>query len=58
MLRLADAGQGDVVKLRGYEGEWRLRVGVWRVRFTFEHETHTIRVLRVLHLREHTEVST
>ncbi len=52
VLRLADAGQGDVVKLRGYEGEWRLRVGDWRVRFTFERETHTIRVLRVLHRRE------
>ena len=52
MLSLAGTGHGDVVKLRGYEGEWRLRVGQWRVRLAFEHETRTIRVLRVLHRRE------
>ena len=31
--RYATTGQGDVRRLRGSEGELRLRVGDWRVRF-------------------------
>ncbi len=50
--RLADTGHGDVVKMQGHEREWRLRVGDYRVRLTFESPVRTIRVLRVLHRRE------
>ena len=49
---LADRGQGDVRRLRGYEREWRLRVGDWRVRLTMDAQTRTIQVLRILHRRE------
>jgi mRNA interferase RelE/StbE len=38
---------GDVVKLTGVEGEWRLRVGDWRVRFQRD-SSGVIHVLRVL----------
>ena len=46
--RLAQTGYGDVTRLHGQEKEWRLRVGQWRVRLTFESESHVIRVFRVL----------
>jgi len=46
--RLAETGYGDVVPLRGREGEWRLRVGQWRVVFTFDEVNERIVVLRVL----------
>lgn len=46
--RLAETEQGDVKRLRGYEGEWRLRVGDWRVRLTFNYATDSIEVLRIL----------
>ena len=32
----ATSGQGDVQKLAGTANEWRLRVGDWRVIFTFD----------------------
>ncbi|MGH2610600.1 MAG: type II toxin-antitoxin system RelE family toxin [Tepidiformaceae bacterium] len=34
----AREGRGDVRKLQGRPGEWRLRVGDWRVLFTLESE--------------------
>lgn len=46
--RLATAGQGDVKRLRGYDREWRLRVGDWRARFTYHYDSGVILVLRVL----------
>ena len=46
--RLADGGQGDVRKLQGSGVEWRLRVADWRVRFVYDYEVTTIRVIRVL----------
>jgi mRNA interferase RelE/StbE len=48
LVRLASTGQGDVTRLRSDEPEWRLRVGDWRIRFTYEVPTQTIVVLRVL----------
>lgn len=50
--RLADTGHGDVAKLQGHDQEWRLRVGDYRVRLTFDSQARDIRVLRVLHRRE------
>ncbi len=46
--RLAVSSYGDVVPLRGRAREWRLRVGRWRILFTYEHATGNILVLRVL----------
>ena len=46
--RLARTGHGDVKHLRGHEHECRLRVGMWRVRFTSDAERTTIIVMRVL----------
>jgi mRNA interferase RelE/StbE len=45
---LAEADQGDVKKIQGTEDEWRLRVGDYRVRFTFAGPPPTILVLRIL----------
>jgi mRNA-degrading endonuclease RelE of RelBE toxin-antitoxin system len=38
--------EGDIRKLNTVE--WRLRVGDWRVRFSFDDENQVIVVLRVL----------
>ncbi len=43
-----DPGTVDVLKLRGREAEWRLRVGHWRVRLAFDAPSHAILVQRVL----------
>ena len=48
LYRLDETGHGDVKRLRGYEDEYRLRVGRLRVRFTFEPSGRDILVLRVL----------
>jgi mRNA interferase RelE/StbE len=48
VTRFATMGEGDVRRLRGYEREWRLRVGQWRVRFTLSPDLQTLIVLRVL----------
>jgi mRNA interferase RelE/StbE len=32
----AETGQGDIRKLAGRSGQWRLRVGSWRVIFVFD----------------------
>jgi mRNA interferase RelE/StbE len=39
---------GDVRKLQGSDDEWRLRVGEWRVRFTYVEMQHEVHILRVL----------
>jgi len=46
--RLARTGDGDLIKLKGYDETWRLRVGDWRVLLTFDGASQTISVLRVL----------
>jgi mRNA-degrading endonuclease RelE of RelBE toxin-antitoxin system len=38
VVRFAEEGYGDVKKLKGEEGEYRLRVGPYRVFFTFTQE--------------------
>lgn len=38
----------DIRKLEGQGDEWPLRVGSWRVRFTFDDATNSINILRIL----------
>ncbi|NPV80489.1 MAG: type II toxin-antitoxin system RelE/ParE family toxin [Firmicutes bacterium] len=42
----------DLKKLQGSPGEWRLRVGDWRVIFRIEREQELLYILRVRHGRE------
>ncbi|MBE3110448.1 MAG: type II toxin-antitoxin system RelE/ParE family toxin [Acidobacteria bacterium] len=46
--RFVDTGHGDVRRLMGYEREYRLRVGDWRVRFA-QQVDGSLLILRVLH---------
>jgi mRNA interferase RelE/StbE len=46
--RLATTNQGDVKRLAGPAPEWRLRVGAWRVRFTYDVDAGTMTILHVL----------
>ena len=55
--RLAVSEQGNVERLKGFDPpEYRLRVGVWRVRYCYERAgkdgDEGISVVRVLHRRE------
>ena len=50
--QLAEHNAGDVVKLAGQVGLYRLRVGDWRVIFTFEERGQTVLVQRVLNRRD------
>ena len=50
--RYTNEGLGDVVKLRGRQEEWRLRVGEYRVRFRRDTANQTIVVFRVQPRRE------
>jgi mRNA interferase RelE/StbE len=50
--RLAEAGHGDVSSLRPPLEDLRLRVGDWRVRFSYEADTEVIHILHVKHRRE------
>jgi mRNA interferase RelE/StbE len=52
--RLAEHNVGDVRKLAGGIGEYRLRVGDWRVIFTFEDSGRALVVGRVLRRNEGT----
>lgn len=50
--RLAEHNLGDVRKQAGTVDEYRLRVGDWRVLFTFEDNGQTLLVSRVLNRRD------
>jgi mRNA interferase RelE/StbE len=52
VTRYAETGHGDVKSLKGHVGEYRLRVGDWRVRFALDAARSEIVVLHVLHRRE------
>jgi mRNA interferase RelE/StbE len=52
--RLAATGHGDVVKLAGQDNLYRLRVGDWRVIFSYENGGLVILALRVLRRNEGT----
>ncbi len=48
MVRFAEANLGDVAKLSGKDpAEYRLRVGGWRVRFTWDQVSRALTVLHV-----------
>ena len=52
VAQLAEHNIGDVKKLAGAPGKYRLRVGDWRVLFSFEDSGQTVLVLRVLNRRD------
>ena len=52
MRRFADEYVGDVVKLVGQGGLYRLRVGDWRVIFAYEDGDLVVLALRVLNRRD------
>ncbi len=54
VTRLAETGQGDVTKLAGSGGEYRLRVGDWRVRFAYDVDADVLVVTRILRRNEGT----
>jgi mRNA-degrading endonuclease RelE of RelBE toxin-antitoxin system len=48
ILRFAETQQGDVLKLAGkHPPEYRLRVGGWRVRFSWNQPSGTLTILHV-----------
>ena len=50
--RYGAKGGGDIKKLQGRSGEWRLRSGDWRVNFGSVPELDAIHVLAVLNRRD------
>ncbi|MGE3269400.1 MAG: type II toxin-antitoxin system RelE/ParE family toxin [Chloroflexota bacterium] len=52
MTGYADTGHGDVVKLTAADGAYRLRVGDWRVIFTYEDRGFVVLALRVMNRRD------
>ena len=50
--RYAETGNGDVTKLTGEAGLYRLRVGDWRVIFSYEDGGLVVLALRVLNRRD------
>ena len=50
--RFAAGDGGDVKKLQGRPGEWRLRVGDWRVIFAADTTLDAIDVLALLNRRD------
>ena len=49
--RLAETGRGDIRQLHGPTSDWRLRVGDWRVRFSFL-DNGVILILRAQNRRD------
>ena len=52
VARYADHELGDVLKLSGRSGLYRLRVADWRVLFTVEDDDGILLILRVLNRRD------
>ncbi len=50
--RFSTEGQGDIETIKPFCGEYRLRVGDWRVRFALDHARREMVVLHVLNRRE------
>lgn len=51
---LTRSNQGDVLKLTGRSEQWRLRVGDWRVLFTYDYAARILTVLAVKRRNEGT----
>ena len=53
IARVAEGRYSGLKKLRGSSsGDWRLRVGDWRVILTFDYPNNAVTVWRVLHRRD------
>ena len=52
--RFMRTGQGDVKKLSGSRGQYRLRAGDWRVRFTIDSEASAMVISQVSRRNEAT----
>jgi len=50
--RFVASGLGDIAYLRGEDGELRLRIGNWRVRFTLKHQDGVMTIVSIHHRRE------
>ncbi len=50
--RFAETGQGNIDTMKGHPGEYRLRVGDYRVRFAMDVVRGEMVVLRIAHRRE------
>jgi mRNA interferase RelE/StbE len=48
ITRFAETEYGDVIRLRGTDNEFRLRVGDWRVRFQISDTSEVMEIVRVL----------
>ncbi|MDI6907909.1 MAG: type II toxin-antitoxin system RelE/ParE family toxin [Thermoanaerobacterales bacterium] len=44
--------RGDILKLEGYKGRYRLRVGDWRVTFRYRFEVKEVHIAEIRHRRE------
>jgi len=44
--------QGDITKLKGGQGELRLRVGDWRITFEYHFKEKQVSILTIKHRRE------
>ncbi len=42
-----DPGTVDIRRVQGTRDHWRLRVGIWRVRFIFDRPSHTVSVISI-----------
>ena len=45
--RLASTGVGDIRRIRSSDGDWRLRVGDWRIIYEYRDDEREIYVKRV-----------
>ena len=48
IYRYAESGLGDVKRLQGASGQYRLRVGEWRVLFAIDYSTSEMVIQHVL----------
>ena len=50
--RYSETGHGNVSAMKGKPGQYRLRVGDWRVRFAIDHSSNELVVQHILNRRE------
>jgi mRNA interferase RelE/StbE len=44
--------RGDIIKLEGSKGRYRLRVGDWRVTFRYQFKAREVHIAEIKHRRE------